>query len=146
MVSLKVPEEWMAHSRSSVHVHHLTEVRSVLAKADRHVEPAVLSLQPSRQPDLPLQESTAFYLSSPLFSSPQAVNELLQTLDLEKKAVAMGHSQVSGTSFLGHSAHHIRDPDETRCISYLSVHYFCASPFQQTENKASDFLPYFTRP
>lgn len=26
---------------------------------------------------------------------PQAVEELLQTLDLEKKAVAVGHSQVS---------------------------------------------------
>lgn len=57
----------------------------------------------------------------------------------------MGHSQVSGTSSSGHSAHHIRDPNETRCISYFSVHDLCVSPFQQTENRASDFLPYFTR-
>lgn len=54
MVSVKVPEEWMAHRRSSVHVHHLTEVEAVLAKADRHVGLAVFSLQPSRQPDLPI--------------------------------------------------------------------------------------------
>lgn len=54
MVSVKVPEEWVTHSSSSVHVHHLTEVGAGLAKADRHVGPAILSPQPPRQPDLPL--------------------------------------------------------------------------------------------
>ena len=65
------------------------------------------AMQPA---DLPLRESPALSLSS---SFSQAVAELLQTLDLEKKTVAVGHSQVSRASSFCRSTHDIRDTRET---------------------------------
>ena len=49
------------------------------------------------------------------------MEELLQTLNLEEKAVIVGHSQVSRTSFLGHFVHPIADPDELQFSSYFIV-------------------------
>lgn len=72
MVSVKVPEEWLAHSRCSVHAHHRCEVGFCVPKLTDRWDRPLSPSQPSRRPDRPLREFPVICLSSPLtaLSSP----------------------------------------------------------------------------
>lgn len=142
-IGVCVKIEWMVHSRCSASapssvrwwgsVSRSSQTCGVILRPGASaIEPAWLS---------PLGSSYPLCSPTSLFFSPQAVEELLETLDLEKKAVALGHSQVSRAAFLQHSACHIRDPEMTWFLSYLHCPLSLYVSFSQTERRAHDFLP-----